>query len=674
MRVLREDQLFLVVQVVKDVSGGGGDLEQQQPDDAGAVGGHLFDGVAEHGQAHGGLLVEQRRVGGDLLPGDLGDDLFGDGAVDAHPGVPVGQPAAFPDGGGHRAALSARGSGPGLPGAFGVVANCRLRAAGAGRPGGQGGPGLDAERTGQGRAVGRGQRLLQHGQLLGLVQDLGLGVHDGEGEAQVRRQRIPVPGPRRDHHALKPAQYQLQGGGKVVGLRVEVGLQRGHCRAGDVGGRDEVLADGLGQRLDQRGDQLHAQPGDEPAEAHGVKLVQEEHRHAHRDAVGFPGAGRRVVLVDQIQVQGAMAPGAREGVLVQFGGIGLEHVLRVEVQQRRVFVPRGLPPAVEVPFGHHLGAQLRIVELEEVLVADAQIAPAHAGLEFLDVLEHPAVAGEELVVGLPVALHQCVADEQFAAELRVHARVLDAAARHDRQSKERDLLIAHDRARIPRPVRFGVAALEQVPGDLLDPLGIEPGHGACPKPGSLHQLGGHDPLGGLPRQGRTGEDGEAGAAGADIFALALVPGAHVPQQPGEQRNVDGVLVRGRVHRLGGDRDAQGLGQLAQLGEQVLPLAHAQVVDVFVLAQPAEGGGREFLLLFLQVAPEVQQRGEVRLRVHEALVHFGGALALAGFLAGALARVLDGQGSGKHHDLLGAAPGAGLHDHPAQPHVDRQLGQ
>ena len=80
----------------------------------------------------------------------------------------------------------------------------------------------------------------------------------------------------------------------------------------------------------------------------------------------------------------------------------------------------------------------------------------------------------------------------------------------------------------------------------------------------------------------------------------------MPQQAGQQGNVDGILVGRRVHGLGRDGDAQRFGQLPQLRKQILPFTHAQVVDVFVLAQSTEGGGGEFLLLLLQITPEVQQ--------------------------------------------------------------------
>ncbi|MCY1216637.1 hypothetical protein D9M72_285190 [compost metagenome] len=118
-------------------------------------------------------------------------------------------------------------------------------------------------------------------------------------------------------------------------------------------------------------------------------------------------------------------------------------------------------------------------------------------------------------------------------------------------------------------------------------------------------------------------------------------------------------------------DAQRAGELAQLGEEVLPFPHPQVVDVLGAAEPAEGRGGQFLLLLLEVVPEVQETGEVRVLVPEPRMLFRGELLLVGR---SFARVLDGQRSGEDHDFADAAAFAGFHDHPAQPRVHRQLGE
>ncbi len=83
------------------------------------------------------------------------------------------------------------------------------------------------------------------------------------------------------------------------------------------------------------------------------------------------------------------------------------------------------------------------------------------------------------------------------------------------------------------------------------------------------------------------------------------------------------------------------------------------------------GGGKLLLLLLEVVPEVQEAGEVRVLVPEARMLLRGELLLVRW---ALARVLDGQGRGEDHDFPDAAALAGLHDHPAEPRVHGQLGK
>ena len=139
------------------------------------------------------------------------------------------------------------------------------------------------------------------------------------------------------------------------------------------------------------------------------------------------------------------------------------------------------------------------------------------------------------------------------------------------------------------------------------------------------------------------------------------------QQPGEQRAVDVVGRSGRVV----DRAADVAQRLAQLAGEVLPLAHAHVVQVLGVAHPAKAVARELLLLRAQVAPEVQVGEEVRARlpVDEARVLLVG---LAALLGGADARVLDRQRGGDHDDLVAAAVAVGFEDHPPDPRVDREL--
>ncbi len=128
-----------------------------------------------------------------------------------------------------------------------------------------------------------------------------------------------------------------------------------------------------------------------------------------------------------------------------------------------------------------------------------------------------------------------------------------------------------------------------------------------------------------------------------------------------------------VHPLGrlADLDAHLLADLAQLGLEVLPLAHAQVVEVLALAHPPERAARQLALLLAQVAPQVQPGEEVGGLVGEAGVLLVGLLPL---LDRPLARILQREHCGDDEHVPQDAEPFGLEDHPAQPRVDGQAGQ
>ena len=268
----------------------------------------------------------------------------------------------------------------------------------------------------------------------------------------------------------------------------------------------------------------------------------------------------------------------------------------------------------------------------------------------------------------------------------------------------------HGRPVAGGPVRLAVDAPEQAgrPGRLLHPAGVHLGHGAGEQPARLHQLGGHDPVVGLATQPRAGPDGKAGAARPRVLAPPLVPAAHVGQQPHQQGAVDGVGVGGvraaaqghdgRGHvpvgdggRLGarlqgvaggpdgagggqlhgGRVQAQGAGHLPQLGVDVKPLTHPQVVDELGAAHAPEGASGQLPGLGAQVAPQVEVGQEVAGGVGEAPVQgVGGLLPVHG----PLAHVLDGQGRHHHQDLPGAAALPGLQQHAPQARVNGQTRQ
>ena len=130
-----------------------------------------------------------------------------------------------------------------------------------------------------------------------------------------------------------------------------------------------------------------------------------------------------------------------------------------------------------------------------------------------------------------------------------------------------------------------------------------------------------------------------------------------------------VSRRRLAHRPRGD--PQRPGHLAQLADDVAPLAPPQVVEELRSAHAPERRTRQVAGLHRQVAPQVQVRDEVRMRVGQACVR-GVRRALV--LGRALAHVLDRQRRHDDEHLRGTAQALGLQQHAPQARVDRQACQ
>ena len=135
-----------------------------------------------------------------------------------------------------------------------------------------------------------------------------------------------------------------------------------------------------------------------------------------------------------------------------------------------------------MPGRHDVGRHSLVVEVEQGLVVDEDVASPQPVLELLDLLEQLAVGREERVVRAPLALHQRVPDEQLPRDLGVDAAIGDAPGHHERHAVERDLLVGQHGALLARPVRLAVGPLEQMCGQRLDPLRLDAPEVATPEP------------------------------------------------------------------------------------------------------------------------------------------------------------------------------------------------
>ena len=327
--------------------------------------------------------------------------------------------------------------------------------------------------------------------------------------------------------------------------------------------------------------------------------------------------GPRLELIGQPQLEVALMPEVRVVELAdRLRPLFNQHALFEVEQVRRLFAGL-LPPAVEVAGGNHIVADALVVKLEQRFIVHQNVAAAGLVLKFLHFRAQLQVFAEEGVARLPVTLHQRVTDKQLAAERRIDLAVVDLARGDHRQAVNGHFFGRHHRALRPLPVRLAVRALKQMLRHRLHPFRIDTGGNASPQAAGFHQFRDHGPLRRLLEQARTREDGETGVARAGILLLLGVLHPNVGQQAGQQRDMNfAVLRRFAVHR-----NAQLFHHLPKLGIDILPLAHAQVVEEIHPALAAELVRRERLLLLAEVVPQVHEGEEIGLFVVEATVLF-----------------------------------------------------
>ena len=201
----------------------------------------------------------------------------------------------------------------------------------------------------------------------------------------------------------------------------------------------------------------------------------------------------------------------------------------------------------------------------------------------------------------------------------------------------------------------------------LDPLRVDTRRDSPPQAAGFHQLRHHHPLRRLFKQPGAGENGETGIARAGVLLFIGVFHADVRQQPGQQRRVHFAVAR----RFAVHRNAKLFDHLAQLGVDILPFAHPQIIKVIGTAQAAELIGRQRLLLLAEVVPQVHEGQEIGLFIVEAAVFLIRRLL---FIERTLAWVLNRQRGGDDHRLAHAAMLLRLQHHARETRVHRQLRQ
>ncbi len=293
------------------------------------------------------------------------------------------------------------------------------------------------------------QRVFQRLQRAPFLKLLVFVIHHPEGDFQVIGHLIPLPGLAVDGHAGHLTQLTLQ----RIKQRQLKRRRPAEKRFRIVRGRDEIAPHRLRQRFYQRDNQLATQAGDLPLKSGLLHLVQQRQRNMHRHAIGI---GARFKLVAKPQLEVALMPEVRVVQLADLlRPLFNQHAL-FKIEQVWRFAAGLLPPGIKMTGGDDVVANALVVELEQGFVIHQDVAAARFMLQLFDFRPQLQVFPEEGMPRLPVALHQRVADKQFAAQRRVDLAVVDLACANDRQAVDGDLLRRHHRALRPLPVRFAV--------------------------------------------------------------------------------------------------------------------------------------------------------------------------------------------------------------------------
>ena len=126
------------------------------------------------------------------------------------------------------------------------------------------------------------------------------------------------------------------------------------------------------------------------------------------------GIGARFKLVAQAQLEIALMPEVRVIELADLLRSLFDQHALFKVEQIRGFAADLFPPAVEVAGRHHIVADALVVKLKQRLVIHQDVATTGFVLQLFHFAAQLQVFPEEGVTGLPVALHQRVADKQLA--------------------------------------------------------------------------------------------------------------------------------------------------------------------------------------------------------------------------------------------------------------------
>ena len=327
--------------------------------------------------------------------------------------------------------------------------------------------------------------------------------------------------------------HPLDLGGQVLrqrGVLRPLGRRVLHEFAGPVRGGHHVAADRLGQRLEQRGDQLVAQPGHLPVESVRLHPGEQGERDLHGDAVVL---GARLEPVARAEALVALLPrGGKSSSTRSSTGPSWRSSTRsavVMVSRSGVSARACLPPALEAALIRHVRRDAALVELEHRLVVDEDVAAARALLDLVELAGAARGCARSNAVrrlsSRPMSQSPSTSAWRRNSSRASAGRCGRAARAGSGRSARRTASPSRRRRPTPwllLPVRLAVAALGEVAGERLGPGRVDRGDRAGEQAAGLDQLGAITAAGCFLRSAEPGKIANRDLPGAEVVA-ALLP-------------------------------------------------------------------------------------------------------------------------------------------------------
>ncbi len=186
----------------------------------------------------------------------------------------------------------------------------------------------------------------------------------------------------------------------------------------------------------------------------------------------------RVVHVAQTKVDGGAVRAERVpmvGIVGQRHRIGVGEtfdLLRIEIQQVRLFVMLRLPPFRQIGDACDGIGNDGVVKVEQILVADRLRHLTGTARVIGRILQNVTVLRDEIIIGetlLDIAFHQTLTNQEVTGLQRIDTAPLHGAVLHDRQSVQQHLRAGHGGTAGTRPMRVRIRGAGQRTGQRLGP-------------------------------------------------------------------------------------------------------------------------------------------------------------------------------------------------------------